>query len=89
MSKLKSRSLMKKSKLEKGMYSLNVYLGTIQSGSKVVIRPCKDYKRNVPNRRFVGKVGSILEVTQKNNYKVLVDKKILNLPKAHIKKWNP
>lgn len=86
MVKLSCRSLLRKSRNEKGLQSIALYVQKLEIGDKVVVTPCKDLKRGIPNRRFVGKIGVVKSCFRNtNSYLVLFEKKKIVTAKAHLK----
>lgn len=85
MSKLKTRHLLKKKKWQKGPGPIWTYLKKLQVNSQVVVKPCKDYKRNIPSRRIVGHIAKILQNYKNKNYKIKIEKKVYVLPRCHLK----
>ena len=83
--KLKGRDLFSKKKKDQGLSPLSIYLKKIELKSNVVVKPCIEWKKNVPLRTIIGKIGIVLESYSTKNYKILIDGKTYNLPPCHLK----
>lgn len=80
----KSRSILQKSKFEKGLAPLSVSLKRYQLNQKVLIRPVKEDISLSPDVHFCGKIGVVKQI-HKKTYMVLVGKKKITTSAVHLR----
>ena len=83
----KSRYLLKKSKLQKGILPLSQTHKKLDLRSRCcIVPPLGDYE-HAPERKFIGKIGIIVEV-YKRSYKLKIGRNHIITTKMHLKKLN-
>ncbi len=84
-----SRKWLRKNPKERGKIKIKAYLQEFNPGDKVIVYPDSWYQRNIPNRRFFGRMGIVMskrgrayEIQVKDGNKT----KYLQLYPWHLKK---
>lgn len=71
-----NKHILKLNSKEKGMSPLSFLLRRFNLGDKVVIKPYPKDKNQLPNYRFFGKIGKIVELNSPRSIKVEIEGKM-------------
>jgi ribosomal protein L21E len=81
----KSRYILKKSKLQKGILPLSHTHTKLELRSRCcIVTPLGDYE-HAPERKFIGKIGTIVQI-YKRCYKLKIGKNHIITTKMHLKR---
>jgi large subunit ribosomal protein L21e len=85
----KTRKKFAKKKTLRGRIAITRFLQTFENGEKVIIHPEISFPRNIPHKRFYGKIGEVIGKRGKAFLVEVVDgnkRKVIICPPIHLKK---